>query len=154
MYRFTSSIFILFLSITASAELDLKPVRGESVDYTYNKRLSFDNSLISLKQINSALISFEKLTDASKDKITIEVLKEIGNTELDIQQLGFYNWSKAIEGTLYKQEYLIKKVSYDLALEKFNAKKIAQEELSFAESELKLSEDRFQNWWNSLSIAD
>lgn len=102
MNRLTIIIFLLFFSVSVSAELNLKPVNpNESVDYTFNKRLSFENSLNRIKQIESALDSFRKLTDVSKDKISIEEFNTIGNTEWESQNLGFPNWTKAIEGTLY-----------------------------------------------------
>jgi hypothetical protein len=155
MYRLTIIIFILLICISASAKLNLEKVNpDEPVDYTLNERLSFENSLIRLKQVDSALDSFRKLTDASKNTMSKEELNATGNTGWEIQNLGFENWTNAIEGTLYKQEYLIKKINYDFALKKFTLKEIDEKELLNAENELKQAEKNFQDWWDSFSIAD
>ena len=57
------------------------------------------------------MMSFKKLTEKSRDNLSEEVLSEIGNTARDIQSLGFYNWVGAVEGTLRKQNYLIKNLN-------------------------------------------
>ena len=155
MLRRIVLLCFVFVSLPAHAELNLKPVHpDEDADYTFNQRFSVQDSLSTLNQINSALESFRKLTELSVGKIPEEKLKEIGNTGWEIQNLGFMNWGGAIKGTLYKQDYLIKKLEYELALEKAKNGKTNKDELLTAEKAFNEAEKKFQAFWNSFSIGD
>lgn len=157
MLRLLVLISLIALVIPVYAKLDLKPVgpgEREPVEYTYYQRFSLKNALRSLETISSALISFEKLTEKSKTFICKQQLKEIGNTDWETQNLGLPNCIGAIEGTLRKQEYLIKKLSYELAQEKAKSGEINRKQLRNAQKEKQQAEESFQTFWNSFSVAD
>ena len=155
MLRAIIIISVLLICVPVNAELNLKPVHpDEPVDYTYNKRFSVQSAIGSLKKINSALDSFRKLTEASKGTISKTKMRKIGNTGWETQNLGFMNWPGSIEGTIYKQEYLIKKLNYELTLEKAKSGKLNSSDLTNVEKELQQAEKKFQDYWNSFGIGD
>jgi hypothetical protein len=140
-----------------AAELDLQP-RGpdgaEYVGYTYNQRFSFENAIRSLNIIRDMLSSFTSLIDASKNIISKEKMNKIGITSAEMQMLGFRNTPNAIEGTLRKQEYLIKKLSYELAQFQLKSGKINQDKYKEIEKEYRQEESSFREFWDSFQIAD
>jgi len=146
---------IIAISFPAYADVDLKSVHpDESADYTYNERLSSKRSLESLATIKSALDSFKKLTETASNKISKETLAKIGNTSWEMQNLGFVNHVEAIKGTILKQEYLIKKLTYELAQIKSKTGEINQRDLLEIKREYEKAEKQFQDFWNTFGIAD
>lgn len=155
MTRILTLIAAAAMVISAHAELDLKPVHpDEPAEYTFNQRFSVENALRTVDFMSSALESFRKLTEQSKSKIPKEQMKKIGNTDWDIQNLGFRNAAGAVKGVLLKQQYQIKKLTYDLALQKSTAKGIDAEELAQAKAEYQRAEKTFQEFWNSFGVSD
>ena len=154
MLRLLITILIIALSSSVIAGLDLKPIHpDESSEYTFEKRFSFDNALISLNNIKESLKSFRDLTDKIRSKKTINI-SEVGNTDWETQHLGFSNMVSAIEGTLRKQDYLIQKLQYELISEQKKSTLINEEELSKKCKKFRESEINFQNFWNSQIISD
>ena len=146
---------IIAISFSAYGDVDLKSVNpDESADYTYNKRFSSKRSLESLATIKSALDSFRKLTETAANKISKETLAKIGNTSWEMQNLGFVNHVEAIKGTILKQEYLIKKVTYELAQRKSKSGEINQRDLLEIKREYEKAKKQFQEFWNTFRIAD
>ena len=155
MLKIIPFILILVFSFPAKADIDLKPISpDEPAEYTYNKRFSTENSLECLNQIRSALESYRKITELSNGKIDKETLKKIGNTGWETQNLGFTNWSGSIEGTLKKNEYIIKKLQYELAAEKFKFGQTKESELKQFKDEYKQAEEKFKQFWNSFGVSD
>ena len=155
MLRAIILISILFISIPASAELNLKRLHpDEPADYTFAQRFSFESSLSSLTRMKSALESFRKLTEVTKNKISKSEAETIGNTGWETQYLGFENWPNSIEGTLYKQKYLIKKLEYELAVEREKNGQVNKIQLDIAKKEFEQAEKKFQSFWDSFSIGD
>jgi len=146
---------IVAISFSAFGSEDLKPVHpDEPPDYTYNERFSSKRSLESLSIIKSALDSFKRLTEASSGKIPKKTLAKIGNTDWEIQNLGFTNHVGTVKGTILKQEYLIRKLTYELAEMKAKSGEISQAELSAMKIDYEKAENQFQNFWNSFHIED
>jgi hypothetical protein len=146
---------ILAISFSAYGDLNLKPIHpDEPADYTYKERFSTRSSLESLDAIQSALDSFRKLTEASAGKIPKKTLTKIGNTGWEMQNLGFVNHVGTVKGTILKQEYLIKKLTYELAQGKARSGEISQADLSAIRKEYEKAEKQFQDFWNSFDIAD
>ena len=146
---------IIAISFPAYSELHLKSVHpDESTDYTFNERFSSKRSLESLATIKSALGSFRKLTEATAHKLSKETLAKIGNTSWEMQNLGFVNHVEAIKGTILKQEYLIKKLTYELAQIKSKSGEMSQRDLSKIKREYENAEKQFQEFWNTFGIAD
>jgi hypothetical protein len=155
MLRPFSICLLIALAVPAYGETGLKPVHpDESADYTFNERLSVNNSLESLAAVKSALASFRKLTAAATGKIPRERLAEIGNTGWEIQNLGFVNYVETIKGTLLKQDYLIKKLRYELAQQKSKSGEITGKDLLEAKGEFEKAEKQFQGFWNTFGVAD
>ena len=156
---FISLCLLTALSATADAKLNLKinlpgGNPGEGGEEIFNNEFTSDNALERMGQIESALESFKKLTDMSRSKITQDKLQKIGNTEGDIQNIGFGNWPNTIKGTILKQEYLIKKLNYDLAQARFKLGEIKKNDLQKAEKEYKEAEAKFQKFWDSFTVYD
>jgi hypothetical protein len=155
MLRILIICSIIAINIPAYGEVDLKSVNpDESAAYTYNERFSSKHSLESLATIKSALDSFRKLTEIAANKISKETLAKIGNTGWERQNLGFVNHVESIRGTILKQEYLIKKLTYELAQIKSKSGEINQRDLLEIKREYEKAEKQFQEFWNTFSIAD
>jgi hypothetical protein len=155
MFRAIVICTILAVGFSAYGDLNLKPVHpDEPAEYTYNERFSTGRSLESLNAIQAALDSFRKLTEASEGKIPQKTLAAIGNTGWEIQNLGFPNHVGTVKGTILKQEYLIKKLTYELAQTKAKSGDIGQADLSAARKDYEKAEKKFQDFWNSFRVAD
>jgi peptidoglycan hydrolase CwlO-like protein len=125
-----------------------------AADTDDEERFSFDNAMERLKQIESALESFRKLTELSEKKLDKTALSKIDNTGWEIQNLGFPNWGGDIEGTLRKQHYLIQKLEFELAEILFKAGKLTQKELDKKKQAFKAAQEGFQKYSDSASVAD
>lgn len=146
---------ILAMSVSAHGDVHLKPVHpDEPADYTYSERFSAKRSLESLGAIQSALDSFRKLTEASAGRIPGKTLAKIGNTGWEMQNLGFANHVGTVKGTILKQEYRIRKLTYELAQVKAKSGEISQADLSAARQDYEEAEKQFQDFWNSFHIED
>ncbi len=155
MSRILPCLFVLLYCLQARADLDLRPVhRDESADYTYNQRFSLQHALSGLDFIEGALHSFRKLTEVSAGKISRETMKEIGNTGWGSQNMGFENMPNSIRGALYKQDYVIKKLTYELGKAKVRAGEQTPEDLANAEKNLKQAEQTFQEFWDAFHVFD
>ncbi|MBN1142575.1 MAG: hypothetical protein JXB25_12385 [Deltaproteobacteria bacterium] len=148
-------VFLLLVAVSAQAETGLKPVHpDEPADHTCEQRFSIENALERLGQIRSALDSFRKMTDWSQGQIGREKLEEIGHTEWEIQHLGFENWAGSVEGALYRSDYLIKKLRYELALEKVTSGRLEKTELEPLERDYRRAEQDFNRFWEAFAVAD
>ncbi len=139
------------------ADLELLPrgpEGGEPVKYTFNNRFSFDHAIESLSSIRNILASFTILTQQARKIISKEKMNKIGYTSWEEQTLGFSNTPNAVEGTLRKQEYLLKKLSYELAGYKLKSGEINQDKFKEIEKEYQKEKASFQNFWNEFQIAD
>jgi len=150
-----AGILVMGLVALAYGELKLRPIHpDEPVEYTYEQRFSIDMALSSLQKIQGSLMSFRILTEEAKGKISKQRFKEIGNTDWETQYLGFKNMPGCIEGTLRKQDYLIKELRYQLAKEKFKLKVIDEKELLETKRTFEQVEKSFQAFWDKFGIAD
>ena len=155
MLRIMIICSIIAISVSAYGDLELKPVHpDESAHYTYNERFSSMRSLESLTTLKSALDSFRKLTETAAGKIPRETLGQIGNTSWEMQHLGFVNHVRTLKGTILKQEYLIKKLRYELAQIKSKLGEINQRDLLQIKREYEKAEGQFQEFWDTFGIAD
>ena len=146
---------IIVTGVLAYGEPPLKPVHpDEPASHTFEERLSVGRSLESLAAIQSALDSFRELTKASAGKIPEKKLAEIGNTGWEMQNLGFVNHVGTVRGTILKQDYLIKKLTYELAQRKLKSGEIDPKSLFEVQGEYENAEKRFQEFWSAFGIAD
>lgn len=140
---------------TKVADLELQKVHpDEPINYTLQQRFSFDDSLGRIKQIDGALNSFRSLTEKSKPVLGNKAVSEVGNTGWETQNLGFTNWVGAVEGTLRKQDYQIKKLEYQLAQKQYEDKAISQSILNQKQAAYRKAKKDFQVFVNSFSVAD
>ncbi len=148
-------VMAISLIALAHAELKLRPIhRDEPAEYTFETRFSLDTALSSLQSIQASLQSFLKLTEEVQGKVSKEGLKKVGHTDWETQHLGFPNYVKSIEGTLRKQEYLIKKLQFQLLQGQVNQGTISKEEFAEALKAFEQAEKSFQEFWDKSRIAD
>lgn len=142
-------------SATQVSDLQLKPVHpDEPVSYTLNERFSVENSMRVLPQIKGALNSFHTLTEKSKSALGEKAISEVGNTDWEVQNLGFTNWVASVEGTIRRQDYQMKKLELELAKKQYEDKQIAKAVLEQKAASYQQAEQEFQKFWNSFGIAD
>ena len=152
-------IWVIIMTISlialAHAELKLRPIhREETVEYTFERRLSLDMALSSLENIHASLISFQSLTEEVQGKVSKSRLKTIGHTDWETQHLGFPNYVKSIEGTLRKQDYFIKKLQFQLLQGQGKQGTISKEEFAEALKAFEQAEKSFQEFWDKFRIAE
>jgi len=146
---------LLFMVAGLRADLPLKPIHpDETVEQTLTQRFSLENAITVIGTMQQWLESFRRLTVAAKGKIGAAAWKEIGNTEWDVQTLGFANQPRAVEGALRYQNWLLKKTQYQLALLELERGKTSPQKTGQARQEMEQAEKEFQAFWDSLSIAD
>ena len=137
------------------SDLQLKPVYpDETVSYTLNERFSVKNSMRVLPQIKGALNSFHTLTEKSKSALGEKALSEVGNTDWEVQNLGFTNWVASVEGTIKKQDYQMKKLEFELAKKQYEDKEIVKAVLDQKAVSYQQAKQEFLKFWNSFKISD
>jgi hypothetical protein len=148
-------IMTVSLIALAHAELKLSPVhRDEPAEYTFETRFSLDTALSSLQRIQGSLESFRKLTDEVQGKVSKERLKKMDHTDWETQHVGFPNYVKSVEGTLRKQEYLIKKLQFQLLQGQVKQGTVSKEEFADGLRAFEQAEKSFQEFWDKSRIAD
>jgi len=123
--------------------------------YSKDRRLDETYSIIEpikkLVIINSYLDSFRKLTNKSRKYFSGKELESIGNTDSAMQLIGFNNIPIYIKGALYDQNYIICKLAYGIAMEKYKDGEISKDEIENCSNEFKkqksIYEDFIKNTW-------
>ncbi len=137
------------------SDLSLPPIHpDEPAEYTFSERLSRTNALDSASKIGNALSSFRKLTAKAQTVLEPENLNEVGNTDWEIQNLGFPNWVNTVEGTIEKQNYQLKKLEWELAQKQYEAGEINRSVLDSKAESYETAKQNFQQFWQSLKITD
>ncbi|HHY44205.1 MAG TPA: hypothetical protein GX512_00640 [Firmicutes bacterium] len=109
----------------------LEPVHpDESVDETFNERFSLENALQRVGQIRE---SSQATGEAA---------------------MAMRNWTGAIEGTLLKQDYLLKKADFELAKYRLREGEITQAQFDEIESAFRKAEADFKGFWEGFGISD
>jgi len=164
---FMRILFIVVLIGGASTceELTLPEYCNEQYpDDDFEKRFEYKESMSRLGQIESALWSFRDLTEQLLNHNEIVVkegesdlkhgIKEIENTSWETQNLGFPNWITAVEGTLRRQDYTIKKLQYELEKSKVGSADSENERLTLLHKEYKDAEAELKQFLENVTIAD
>lgn len=115
---------------------------------------SFEESLYRVDQVREGLESFRKLTEQGRAKLLHDVLDQVGNTEWEIQVLGFQNWPNTIEGTLRMQDYRVKRLEYELAVEKYKQGEVIEEFVEETQAIYNDAKNELQEYLDSYAIAD
>ena len=118
------------------------------------KIFSFQESLYRVEQVREGLQSFRILTDQAKATIMKDVMEQVGNTEWETQVLGFQNWPNTIEGTLRMQDYRIKRLEYELAIEKYKQGEATEEFVEGAQKAYTDARNEMQEFLETYAIAD
>ncbi len=121
---------------------------------TLQETFSLEQSLYRVGQVREGLDSFRKLTEQSKTKLAKDIMEQVGNTGWEIQTLGFQNWPNTIEGTLRMQDYHIKKLNFELAVEKYEKGEITREDVQLAQKAYNDAKGDMQEFLDSYAIAD
>ena len=134
---------------------DLEQVDAlESVEETYTERMGFDNAIERLGQIRTALGSFTALTEEASSCVTPEIFHKIGVTPGEIQDLGFPNWTGAVEGALRRQHRTIRRLDYELAQERRKSGAATDHDVLAARRAFAVADSAFRAFWNEFGIAD
>jgi hypothetical protein len=108
-----------------------------------DREFSLDEGLFAVEIIRECLQSFRQLTAEAKGKISKAKMKEIGNTEWDMQVLGFHNNPGILEGTLKKQDLLIKQLQFELVGRQVKEGSAGEKDLQEARKALEASQKAF-----------
>ena len=121
------------ISLEPSIEQELQPVHpDEPTSHTFNQRFSLENALDRVAQI--------------EDIGTPEIQGEIS--------MGFTNAISAVNGTLLKQDYELKKAEFDLAKFEHRDNLITDSDLAEKESAYNEAVEAFKTFWGSFGISD
>jgi hypothetical protein len=121
---------------------------------TIEEAFSFDESLYRIEQIRESLDSFRILTEKSRGKLSDEIFEEVGNTDWEMQNLGFRNVPNIVEGTLRMQDYKVKRLEFCLAIEKYEKGELTKEEAEKAQNIYENAKAAMQEFLNSYTITD
>jgi len=81
----------------------------------FRNQYSAELAIQRMDQVEGFLTSFSRLTRLSKGRVLQKELSEAGNTDPEMQTIGFHNIPLVVEGTILKQDYLLKQAEYKLA---------------------------------------
>ena len=127
---------------------------GVSSGQIDDERFTYSESLKNVQKIDGWLKSFRDLTNLTGGSISPEDKLKVGNLGWEMQNIGFYNVVKSVEGTLRKQNYDIRRLEYALALERQAAGKISQAEVDVKEKEYQEAKDDVRAFLDKFHIAD
>ncbi len=126
----------------------------ESVETTLHERLSLDQALAAVVTVRGALASFEQLTYDVHDKLPKKRLAEIGFTDPEMQTIGFHNLPGTLEGTLLLQEWTIRKLRWELAVERIRDGRATEAESRELKQAFDAADVAFRRFWSGFGIAD
>lgn len=120
----------------------------------YDGSYSIDNIYFSYSYIVKYLDSFKKLTTALVNEITDELKDSIGNLDWDIQTLGFINHPQNVLVGVHEQNFIIKKLDYELAIKKFALNEINIDRLNEKKAIYLNSKEEFEEFTKNVVFAD
>jgi hypothetical protein len=133
----------------------LPPIHpDESVEVTLHQRLSLDQALAAAVAVRGALASFEQLTYEVRGKVPKQRLTEIGNTDPEMQTIGFHNLPGTIEGTLRLQDWNIKRLRWELAAERLKDGRASEAEVRELKAAFDAADEAFRSFWSGFGIGD
>jgi len=120
----------------------------------FDREYSVKSALERLEQTETFLESFRKLTNVSRTKVPPDELLKIGNTGSEMQDIGFHNIPLTIEGTLLKQDYLLRQAEYRLAQLQSLGGDISLRELDEKRAAYAGATRNFQYFWDTKLPTD
>lgn len=154
MIKMPLHIGLLLLCLVIGTSTVLGANLLQTNDQSSTERYTLANALTGVQNISDWLKSFRELTELTADRISSAEKQQVGNLGWEIQNLGFYNWVKLMEGTLRKQNYDICKLEYELALERCAAGKINQSNVDEKERKYQEAKEDLQKFLAKVHIAD
>jgi hypothetical protein len=115
---------------------------------------SSDYALSRLSQLRDFLGSFKQLTARVRGRLTAAELGAVGNTDVEMQSIGFHNIPLTVEGTLIKQDYQLKQAYYELARIKRERGDGTDEDVDRATEAYREAARRFQVFWDTKRPID
>jgi hypothetical protein len=122
----------------------------EEFDHAYSAQYGIER----LHQMQGFLESFRKLTDLSRNKVSPKVLREAGNTDGEMQSIGFHNIPLIIEGSILKQNYQLRQVEYRLAQLQSLGGDVTSQELEQKRAAYAEATRNFQDFWDTRLPSD
>lgn len=148
-------LFIVLILLCFAGNISYASGTSEqSLSYSDSERFSLSQGVKGVQSIDNWLKSFRELTKLTSDRISPEEKQQVGNLGWEMQNLGFYNWVKSVEGTLYQQEYEIRKLEYELALERNISGKVSHAEVVEKERKYQEASNNMQNFLANFHVAD
>lgn len=113
----------------------------------FSTEYSSGSALQRLDQVRGFLISFKQLTARARGRLTVADLRDAGNTSGEMQSIGFQNIPLVVEGTLLKQDYLLKQLEYELVQLQRARGEVVDQEVERARDAYAAATRRFQLFW-------
>ena len=117
-------------------------------------RYSLDEAVRRLEQMRGFLNSFERLTDRVRNRLGRDELQAVGNTESDMQMIGFHNIPLEVEALMVKQDYQLRQVQYELAQLKYAQGRVDADTLARSKTAYQQATARFQLFWDTKLPSD
>jgi len=137
------------------ADFQATPVHpAESAEQTWNERLSLENALQAMAGIRAMLGSFAQLNEACRSGLSAEKKSRIGNMNPEMQTIAMANLPRTVEATLRKQDFLIKKLEFELASLQSANGTISRETLEGRRLAKEESANNLEAFWRSFRLAD
>ncbi|MEL6930163.1 MAG: hypothetical protein AAFO95_16220 [Cyanobacteria bacterium J06600_6] len=144
--------------IPTSNDIDgliLPPVHPDvSAGEIYYHQFSVDSALGDAISIKDALNGFYELTRKVTSAFGESAVSHIDYTSLEIQTIGFPNWLNTLTGTIYKQNYQIKRLELQLAQKQFSDREIDRATLDTKKANYLQAKKDFQSFWRSFQVVD
>ena len=148
-------IVLILMSSVVVGDIEFKDMNypaGETQETIYNG-FTLSKSISNVNRLKDILKEFTAITrliESKKGKVTEKDLRAFKHTTWDVQTIGFSNLISNLKGTLLKQDYQIKKLTYELAI-KSNKE---QSKIKLLKSEFIKSEKKMQDYLDNFEIVD
>lgn len=127
---------VLFCLASVPVDLDLPDIHpDETAEETYNRRFSLSNALETVERVRVAL--------GAPDAMSVEE-----------RTIGCRNWVGTVQGTLLKQQFIISRLTYELAVKRHEDGEASLDEVGQAKEALEEQERLFREFWEEFYIAD
>lgn len=129
-------------------EKELARIAEEEKTAAIIEGLNLQNALKQLTLSKSALDSFRGLTDKLKSQGNVEI-NNVEYTGWEIQNRAFVMMMQTIEGTLLKQDSLLKAYQLELMKVQSQISQSGQDKVATGEADYQKSKDMFNQYWDS-----
>lgn len=126
----------------------------EEPEVTFEERMSFPTALECIERVNGGLDAFATLIEEARKCMSWDEIRKIPTTDWETQNLGLPNAMGAIEGTLRRQDRRIRKLEYDLAIERRKTDSATDAEVAAAAHAYAVADSSFRAFWKNFGIAD